>query len=248
MGYIDAIRYYSNVTETRNTDTRRRLLEAAAELIAAAPGKDVPLRAICEKAGVKLPTLYHFFGSKDGLLDAVIEHGFDLYMGVKGSHESSGDPIQDIRDGWDAHVAFGLANPGFYALMYGQVAPGSRPSAQERPTKVLRDLALTAGQHGLLVVPAEQATSHILAANVGVTLHQITNDTSDPSLSAAAREATIATITGTPPLTVTDDRAVAASTLLATLADGPSELAEPEMALLRHWLIRLARPQSGTSA
>ncbi|WP_035769559.1 TetR/AcrR family transcriptional regulator [Arthrobacter castelli] len=236
------------MTEKRNIDTRHRLLEAAAGLIAAAPGKDVPLRTICEKAGVKLPTLYHFFGSKDGLLDAVIEHGFDLYMGVKGSHESSGDPIQDIRDGWDAHVAFGLANPGFYALMYGQVAPGSRPAAQERPTKVLKELAIKAEQQGLLVVTADQATAHILAANIGVTLRQMTNDAPDPSLSGAAREATIAAITGTHPLTGTDDRAEAASVLLSKLANGPSELPEPEMALLRHWLIRLARPQSGTSA
>jgi len=30
-----------------------------------------------------LPTLYHFFGSKEGLLDAVIDAGFDLYLGVK---------------------------------------------------------------------------------------------------------------------------------------------------------------------
>ena len=66
---------YSGPVEDRpvETGTRDRLLRAAADLIAASPGETVPLRAICDAAGVRLPTLYHFFGSKEGLLDAVVE-------------------------------------------------------------------------------------------------------------------------------------------------------------------------------
>ncbi|WP_307219930.1 hypothetical protein [Microbacterium sp. SORGH_AS_0888] len=30
-----------------------------------------------------MPTLYHFFGGKQGLIEAVIERGFDLYLGRK---------------------------------------------------------------------------------------------------------------------------------------------------------------------
>ena len=115
------------MTEVEETDTRTRLLEAAADLIAAAPGEDFSLRAVCDAAGVKMPTLYHFFGNKQGLIEAVVERGFDMYLSAKSSTESSGDPIQDLRLGWDAHVAFGLVNPGFYTLMYGKVRPGYSP-------------------------------------------------------------------------------------------------------------------------
>lgn len=108
-------------------DSRSRLLDAAADQIAAAPGGDVSLRAVCEAAGVTMPTLYHFFGSKQGLLDAVIERGFDMYLGAKEATGSTGDPIADLRRGWDVHVDFGLANPGFYTLMYGTVQPGRSP-------------------------------------------------------------------------------------------------------------------------
>src|SRR5699024_11882668 len=111
------------MTEAPTTDTRTRLLDAAADLIAEAPGEDFSLRAVCHAVGVKMPTLYHFLGAKQGLIDAVVEHGFDLYLGQKSAMEHSGDPIQDIRAGWDAHVAFGLQNPGFYTLMYGTVRP-----------------------------------------------------------------------------------------------------------------------------
>ena len=106
-------------------DTRSRLLEAAATLIAAAPGEDVPLRAICEQVGVKLPTLYHFFGSKQGLLDAVVERGFELYLSEKDATETSADPIQDIRTGWDVHYRRGEAGS---AYLHDIVVTGRRPA------------------------------------------------------------------------------------------------------------------------
>lgn len=228
----------------RTTDTRDRLLRAASELIAASPGQDVPLRAICDRVGVRLPTLYHFFGSKEGLLDAVIDYGFDLYLAVKGQQESTGDPIQDIRDGWDAHVEFGIANPGFYALMYGQVTPGRRPAAQSRPTAALLDLTRSAAAQGRLAVTPERAAEHVLAANVGVTLRQIVLAEPAPELSTDMRDAVIAAITGAPAAGRSDaGREVGemAAGLLDRLADSHDPLGEPETVLLRKWLTELAR-------
>lgn len=181
-----------------------------------------------------MPTLYHFFGSKQGLIDAVIDHGFDLYLGEKDSMEHSGDPIQDIRAGWDAHVAFGLANPGFYTLMYGKIRPGYSPEAQSRPSEILRSLTAEAAQQGRLVVPSEQAAAHILAANIGVTLRQIILAEADPALTRAVREATISSITGTgagrdDPLARVIEQAVAR----------PDVLGSAETHLLVEWLRRL---------
>lgn len=227
------------MTPTRKGDTRAALLHAAADLVAASPGQDVPLRAICDAAGVKLPTLYHFFGSKEGLLDAVVEHGFDLYLGEKSRKESSGDPVEDVRQGWDAHVAFGLANPGFYALMYGQVTPGRRPAAQDRPEQLLRRLMDQAADQGRLVVDAAQATAHVLAANIGVTLRQIILAEPDPTLSRAIREATVASITGTGGTAGEGAVADAAQSLLTVLSSGDGDLGTEELALLRVWLLRL---------
>ncbi|MDX2355837.1 TetR/AcrR family transcriptional regulator [Dietzia sp. PP-33] len=221
---------------TPTSDTRERLIAAAADLIAASPGEDFSLRAVCEAVGVKMPTLYHFFGSKQGLIDAVIEHGFDLYLGEKSSMESSGDPIQDIRAGWDAHVAFGLANPGFYSLMYGKVRPGHSPEAQSRPSAILRGLTDRAATQGRLVVSSEQAAAHVLVTNIGVTLRQIILAAPDPALSLAVREGAISAITsrGTRtdnPLTTAIERAAA----------HPDILGKAETQLLIEWLGRLDR-------
>lgn len=187
-----------------------------------------------DAAGVRLPTLYHFFGSKQGLVDAVVEHGFDLYLAEKGSHGSSGDPIQDIRAGWDAHVAFGLANAGFYTLMYGKVRPGHAPPSQDRPSEMLRSLARRAADQGRLVVPPEQAAAHILACNVGVTLRQIVLAEEDRALSVAAREGAILSITGAQ----VQESAIEGSARALTeyAASHPEVLGEAETRLLATWL------------
>nr|WP_222132160.1 TetR/AcrR family transcriptional regulator [Pseudonocardia sp. C8] len=221
------------------------MLRAAADLIAASPGETVSLRAVCDAAGVRLPTLYHFFGSKEGLVEAVVEHGFDRYLAAKEAHESSGDPIQDIRAGWDAHVAFGLAHPGFYALMYGQVTPGRRPKAQDRPAEILLGLTREAGRRGRLVVTPERAAAHVLAANIGVTLRQIIVAEPDPGLSADVREATLDAITGRAGRSRDDDGpgvAEAAAALLSGLPDDNPVLGAPETVLLKKWLAALTRP------
>ena len=67
-------------------------------------------RAICERAGVQAPTLYHHFGSKEGLFNAVLSHGFKAFLAERRA-APSGDPIADIREGWDTHVRFGLEDP-----------------------------------------------------------------------------------------------------------------------------------------
>lgn len=212
------------------------MIAAAADLIAASPGEEFSLRAVCDAVGVKMPTLYHFFGSKQGLIDAVIERGFDLYLGEKSSMESSGDPIQDIRAGWDAHVAFGLANPGFYTLMYGKVRPGHSPEAQSRPSEILRGLTARAAEQGRLAVPFEQAAAHILVTNIGVTLRQIILASPDPALSRAVREGAITAITGTG--TQLDNPLAAAIELAASR---PEVLGRSETQLLIEWLGRLSR-------
>ncbi|MBM9465168.1 TetR/AcrR family transcriptional regulator [Aeromicrobium sp. YIM 150415] len=219
-----------------HTDTRTRLLNAAAEMIAASPGEDVSLRAICAAVGVKMPTLYHFFGSKRGLIEAVIERGFDMYLEAKASTESSGDPIQDIRAGWDAHVAFGLENPGFYTLMYGTVQPGYSPAAQSRPSEILRSITRQAAEQGRLVVTPEQAAAHVLVANIGVTLRQIVLDEEDRALSVAIREGVIAAITGAAALGGDSD---AVRDLIERAAARPEVLGPTETRLFIEWAQRL---------
>ncbi|NQX29882.1 TetR/AcrR family transcriptional regulator [Microbacteriaceae bacterium VKM Ac-2854] len=228
------------MTETAKGDTRERLLEAAANLIAAAPGEEFSLRAVCDQVGVKMPTLYHFFGSKSGLIEAVIERGFDLYLTQKSAQEHTGDPIRDLRLGWDAHVRFGLTNPGFYTLMYGKVRPGYSPAAQSRPSELLLELTERAAEQGRLVVPPQQAASHVLVANIGVTLRQIVLAEEDRPLSVAVREGAIAAITGTASTSTPETEHVDIRRVIELAAARPDILGASETRLMTEWLQRLS--------
>src|SRR6266704_5120121 len=113
----------------KDSDTRERIINAAAALLAESAGEPVSTRAICQAAGIAAPTLYHHFGDKQGLLEAVVAHGFERYLADKRAMPAAADPLQRLRDGWDLHIEFGRAYPGFYVLMYGAARPGHRPAA-----------------------------------------------------------------------------------------------------------------------
>jgi AcrR family transcriptional regulator len=58
----------------RGEDSRRRILEAALEIFAAEGYEGTSTRVLAERAGVNLPAIQYYFGSKQGLYRAVIEH------------------------------------------------------------------------------------------------------------------------------------------------------------------------------
>jgi AcrR family transcriptional regulator len=57
---------------TRGEDARRRILEAALEIFAAEGYEGTSTRQLAERAGVNLPAIQYYFGSKEGLYRAVI--------------------------------------------------------------------------------------------------------------------------------------------------------------------------------
>jgi AcrR family transcriptional regulator len=216
--------------------SRDRLLLAAAELLEAAQGAEVSTRAICERAGVQAPTLYHHFGSKRGLEDAVVTHGFKAFLAERAQLGGERDPIDDIRQGWDLHVRYGLENPYFYGLVYGRAIPGKPCGVVAEVEAMILQALEPAAAAGRLRVPPEQAAREILAASTGVVLTLITQPGDDLSLSDAVRDAVLARIT-----TVGGPLATAAIALDSALGQTPAELSEGETVLLREWLRRLGR-------
>src|SRR4029453_18252619 len=98
-------------------DVRGAIVEAAARLLREGGVRAVTTRGVGEAAGVQPPTIYRFFGDKDGLVDAVAEHVMATYVAAK-SPSASLDPVADLRSGWRTHVEFGLANPGLFGLLH----------------------------------------------------------------------------------------------------------------------------------
>ena len=161
-------------------DARRALIDAAVEVIARGGVEAATTREISVRAGVTAPTLYHHFGDKQGLLDAVVTDAFERYLARKRALRPTGDPATDIRRGWDAHVEFARANPALYRLMWPAgrtalppAAAESAPGSAGRLRQARKPGRLGARRHA-------PACRRVLGAALSGVTSAITRDPEDP--------------------------------------------------------------------
>ena len=220
--------------------TRERIIEAAAALLTEGGREAVSTRAVGAAAGVQAPTIYRIFGDKQGLLDAVASHGFGAYLRSKAVLEHSADPVEDLRRGWDLHVGFGVENPAYYTLIYGEPRPGVQSPAAVQAAAILAAQVRRIAEAGRLRVSEERAAHLIHSAGAGMTFQLISllPEQRDPELSALARESVIAAVTTDAPAAAHDGvtgNAIALRAAVPRLAG----LSTAERALLDEWLGRI---------
>lgn len=232
----------------RSTDVRRRIMRAATNLLVRGGRRALTTRAASAAAGVQAPTIYRHFGDMQGLLEAVVHEIVAEYVREMADHGRADDPLEELRRGWDMHVAFGLANPAAYALIYAD--PTITTGAQEArdDLAILRRLVERIAEAGLLRVSVPLAQRLLAAAGTGVTLLLISTppEARDLRLSATMREAVLATIcTNSASADLTHEPrglervATRAVALRAVLAEAPGIFSQAEQHLLREWLDRI---------
>ncbi|NQX27319.1 TetR/AcrR family transcriptional regulator [Microbacteriaceae bacterium VKM Ac-2854] len=222
---------------------RERILDAAATLLADGGLEAVSTRAVSAAASVQAPTIYRTFGDMRGLLDAVATAGFAEYLETKAARVPSGDPVEDLRAGWDLHVGFGLAHPHVYALIYGGPdRDGDEPEAARQAEAILRGLVERVAEAGRLTVDVERAVQIVHAAGMGVTLALIGTpaDARDAGLSPHTRDAILGSITTAAAAADPAERALVAHAVALAAAELP-QLTAAERALMGEWLGRVAR-------
>ncbi|MFD7920025.1 TetR/AcrR family transcriptional regulator [Streptomyces sp. NPDC059740] len=220
--------------------TRQRVIEAAVDLLTRGGRDAVTTRAVADAAGLQPPAIYRLFGDKDGLLDAVAEHGFATFLATKKVDPDPQDHIEDLRSGWDVAVEFGLANPALFTLMYTE--PTRAPSAAFRAgMEILRARIRRLAAGGWLRVDEELAAQIIHATVRGAVLTWLSQpeDRRAPALLTTLRESMVAAVTTRQPAVRDAGPAGAARALVATLPE-QTTLSSAEQLLLTEWLNRLA--------
>jgi AcrR family transcriptional regulator len=222
-------------------DVRTRILIAANALIASGGTDAATTRAVAVAAAVQAPTIYRLFGDKRGLLDAAAEYGLAAFVADKALHQSNGDPVEDLRRGWDLNIEFGVANPGLFSIMSSDPHLRKHSPALEAGTKILRRNIDRVALAGRLRVSAERAVALMQSVGVGTVLTLLgqSSETRDRGLSVAARDAVIAAITGESTASFQAGVHTSATTLRASL-DGVSVLSKGERHLLDELLTRIA--------
>ena len=227
--------------EDDRAEVRERILSATLKLISTGGTEAATTRAVAAAAKVQAPTIYRLFGDKQGLLDAAAAWSVTHYVADKSTRKGSADPLEDLRHGWDRHVAFGLANPGVFQVMRSSQS-GAMSSALAAGQQVLRDKVRRLAIAGRLRVPEERAVALLHSTGVGVieTLLAQPEDQRDPELSSLAREAVLTTIASRHVPPSRTGLHGAANALRASLHE-VSVLSEGERALLGEWLERIAK-------
>jgi AcrR family transcriptional regulator len=97
---------------------RRLLLERALERFARHGYDATGVQEICQDAGVTKPTLYHYFGSKRGLLEALVrERCAPLMDNLISATAYQGDLPLSLTRTVEVHFAFATKEPLLYRLL-----------------------------------------------------------------------------------------------------------------------------------
>lgn len=103
----------------KGAELRGEVLQAAMGLLAETGEEDaVSLRAVAQRVGVSVPSIYLHFADKQALLDAVCEEVFAaLDTQMRAAALGAPDPFEALRLQGVAYVEFAIANPEQYRIV-----------------------------------------------------------------------------------------------------------------------------------
>ena len=114
-------------TQQRSRRTVRQILDAADQIVGTQGMDAATTRAIAERAGVAVPSLYRFFADRDEILDALAEHmtaDLDQHARAAEAAWQPGDLAGLVRIELDTAAAYFEAHPSAVALWFGgRVSP-----------------------------------------------------------------------------------------------------------------------------
>ena len=142
--------------------TRRAILDATEALLLADSGDEFSIRKLATRCGYSAPTIYHYFGDKGGLVDALLDERFKELVELVRHVEPEAEPAEYLRALARAFVEFGLRNPTLYRLwMVARRGTQRRVPAAEEARDIMQAPLLQLAAQGRIatrdVATAQQA-------------------------------------------------------------------------------------------
>lgn len=112
-------------------DRREQLVDTAERVFVELGFGPASMEDVAEAAGVTKPVLYDHFGSKDGLLAAVVARlGDQMLDQTMAAAAAVSEPEDALREGLTAYFRFVDRHAGAWSLLLSEVAPGTLASAE----------------------------------------------------------------------------------------------------------------------
>ncbi|NUS25815.1 TetR family transcriptional regulator [Streptomyces sp. NBC_00028] len=115
--------------QRRSAERLTRILDACADLLDEVGYDDLSTRAVAQRAGVPIGSVYRFFGNKRQMADALAQRNLERFT------EQVGERLQGADGGWrvaldavlDEYLAMKRTVPGFSLVDFGnQIPVGAR--------------------------------------------------------------------------------------------------------------------------
>ena len=159
----------------RRDATRERILEAACELARDQGLAAVSLRDVARRVGMRAPSLYTYFPSKNAIYDAMYADGARQLARMLAGRAEGADPEATFRNRVGCFIEFCLADPLRYQLIFERPVPGFEPTPESFAITV-RALAGTRTDLQAAGVHGESALDLVRALLTGLISLQVAND------------------------------------------------------------------------
>ncbi|MFC8592706.1 TetR/AcrR family transcriptional regulator [Streptomyces atroolivaceus] len=120
--------------QQRSADRLARILDAGAALLDEAGYEQLSTRAVADRAGVPIGSVYRFFPNKRALVDALAERNLEAYA-RRVVARLEGIPEREWRAAIDAvldeYLAMKRSVPGFALVDFGPPVPAAGPLDEE---------------------------------------------------------------------------------------------------------------------
>ncbi|TGA92126.1 TetR/AcrR family transcriptional regulator [Streptomyces palmae] len=126
--------------QRRSAERLGRILDACAELLDEIGYEELSTRAVAERAGVPIGSVYRFFDNKRAMAEALARRNLDEYAGrieARLGAEESADwrTVMDVVV--DEYLAMKRGAPGFGLVEFGVPVPATAPP--DRPNHLVAD-------------------------------------------------------------------------------------------------------------
>ncbi len=155
------------MARTPDPTVRVSLIEAAAELLAREGIDALSIRRVATTVGTSTMAVYTHFGSKDVLVQEVVQEGFGRLHAELTTVPTSTDPAADLVGIAQAYRRNALANPHLYRVMFGLNPLALTDPAEARATEEAGS-AVGLDAFGTLVAAVARCVDHgVLAGEPG---------------------------------------------------------------------------------
>ena len=159
----------------RHSETRQDILDAAWAMVRAEGLAGLSLRDLAHRVGMRAPSLYSYFPSKNAIFDAMYAQGARAYLEGQAAVAVTGDPLRDLQAGMRFFFDFCTQDPSRYQLLFQRTVPGFEPSAESFAISVEGLEAMRERLHSIGVT-APRALDLLTAIGTGLTDQQLSND------------------------------------------------------------------------